>query len=296
MHASRVLPVPTGPHRNSSRPPAPARTKARASSSACRLSPVFRHVDHRASRNSRGTEGAAAATSVSFAEASDWMAELASVAVDPKQVERSAEALGREVAVDERETVEPAPAAAPTMYLGLDGTGVPVRKSDVEGRRGEQPSGSAKTCEVKLATVWTAETRNADGLPERDPGPVSYSAAVESAASRPTDPLPSPFAQPVYREARRPLPHRGAARPHRRRGRVDLESVRRTIPRRHRNRRHLPCQGASVRRSQGHPRRPAQARRHALDRGRRQRHHRPAVLQAQRPLRGLLGTTSRRAA
>ena len=144
-----------------------------------------------------------AATSVSFAEASEWMGELAGVAVDPKQVERTAEALGREVAADERERVEPAPAAAPTMYLGLDGTGVPVRKSEVEGRRGKQPDGSAKTREVKLATVWTAETRNADGLPERDPGSVSYSAAVESAASRPTDPLPSAFAQRAYREARR---------------------------------------------------------------------------------------------
>ena len=135
------------------------------------------------------------ATSVSFVETSEWMGELAGVAVDPKQVERTAEALGREVAADERGRVEPAPAAAPTMYLGLDGTGVPVRKSEVAGRRGKQPDGSAKTREVKLVTVWTAETRNADGLPERDPGSVSYSAAVESAASRPTDPLPSPFAQ-----------------------------------------------------------------------------------------------------
>ena len=67
-----------------------------------------------------------AATSVSFAEASEWMGELAGVAVDPKQVERIAEALGREVAADERERVEPAPGAASTMYLGLDGTGVPV--------------------------------------------------------------------------------------------------------------------------------------------------------------------------
>ena len=39
--------------------------------------------------------------------------------------------------------------------------------------------------------------------PNATPGSVSYSAAVESAASRPTDPLPSPFAQRAYREARR---------------------------------------------------------------------------------------------
>ena len=143
------------------------------------------------------------ATSVSFVEASEWMGALAGMAVDPKQVERTAEALGREVAADERAVVEPAPGAARTLYLGLDGTGVPVRKSEVEGRRGKQPDGSAKTREVKLVTVWTAETRGADGLPERDPGSVSYSAAIESAASRGTDPLPSPFAQGAYREAQR---------------------------------------------------------------------------------------------
>ena len=82
------------------------------------------------------------------------------------------------------------------MYPGLDGTGVPVCKSAMEGRRGKQPDGTANTREVKLVTVWTATTRNADGLSERDPGSVSYNAAVESAASRATDPLPSPFAHP----------------------------------------------------------------------------------------------------
>ena len=76
--------------------------------------------------------------------------ELAGLRVETKQVERTAEALGREVAADERRVVEPAPGGAPTMSLGLDGTGVPVRKSEVDGRRGKQPDGSAKTREVKL--------------------------------------------------------------------------------------------------------------------------------------------------
>ena len=35
----------------------------------------------------------------------------------------------------------------------------------------------------------------------RDHGSVSYNAAVESAASRDTDPQPAAFAQRVYREA-----------------------------------------------------------------------------------------------
>lgn len=49
------------------------------------------------------------------------------------------------------------PARAPTMDLGVDGTGVPVRKSETAGRDGKQPDGSAKTRKVKPGTVWTAD-------------------------------------------------------------------------------------------------------------------------------------------
>ena len=142
------------------------------------------------------------AAEVSFAKSSELLAVLAGVDVETRQVERAAEALGREVAADEvAVTGQTAPATAPTMYLGLDGTGVPVRPAEVEGRRGKQPDGSAKTREVKLATVWTAEGRDKAGRPVRDLGSVSYNAAVESAASRDTDPQPAAFAQRVYREA-----------------------------------------------------------------------------------------------
>ncbi len=140
---------------------------------------------------------------VSFVEGSELLQELAGVPVDPKQVERTAEALGREIAADERSQVEPEPPTAPTMYLGLDGTGVPMRTSELTGRAGKQRDGSAKTREVKLCTVWTAEGRDADGIPVRDPGSVSYSAAIESAASRDTDATPSEFAQRADREPRR---------------------------------------------------------------------------------------------
>ena len=80
-----------------------------------------------------------AASDFSFAAASGLLWELAAVRVETKQVERAAEALGREVAADERDVAETVPSPAPTMYLGLDGTGVPVRPAEVEGRRGKQP-------------------------------------------------------------------------------------------------------------------------------------------------------------
>ncbi|MHB1959920.1 MAG: hypothetical protein ACYCO5_12910 [Acidobacteriaceae bacterium] len=46
---------------------------------------------------------------------------------------------------------------APTMYLGMDGTGVPMRAQELRGRAGKQADGSAKTREAKLVTIWTAE-------------------------------------------------------------------------------------------------------------------------------------------
>ena len=179
-----------------------------------------------------------AASDFSFAAASDLLRELAAVRVETKQVERCAEALGREVADDERAVAETVPSPAPTMYLGLDGSGVPVRPAEVEGRRGKQPDGSAKTREVKLATVWTAEGRDKAGRPVRDRGSVSYNAAVESAASRDTDPQPAAFAQRVYREAHTArFRHRSTVSVVIGDGaRVDLEHRRRAVSRRHRDR------------------------------------------------------------
>jgi hypothetical protein len=142
---------------------------------------------------------------VSFEEGSQLLQELAGLSVDAKQVERSAEALGAEIAEDERQHVQPledAPLPA-TLYLGIDGTGVPMRASELKGRSGKQPDGTAKTREVKLCTVWSAESRDAADRPVRDEGSVSYTAAIESAATLDTDELPSAFTQRVLRAATR---------------------------------------------------------------------------------------------
>ena len=142
---------------------------------------------------------------VSFAETSALLRELAGLQVDTKQVERCAEALGREIAAAEQAGAFPAEGpSAPTMYLGLDGTGLPMRASETADRAGKQADDSAKTREAKLVVVWTAQSRHPKtGRPMRDPGSASYSAAIESAACRDTDPEPSPFDRRVRRQAER---------------------------------------------------------------------------------------------
>ncbi len=146
---------------------------------------------------------ASAAALVSFEESRELLHELAGVEVSAKQVERAAEALGAEIAVDEQQQVETMGEVAPTMYLGMDGTGVPMRTQEVADRAGKQADGSAKTREAKLVTIWTAESRDEQGQPMRDPGSVTYSAAIESAATLDTSPDLSDFAARVQREASR---------------------------------------------------------------------------------------------
>ena len=140
---------------------------------------------------------------VSFAEGHALLRDLAGVDVSTPHVERAAEGLGREIAADEHAVITPDPPAAATMYLGVDGTGLPMRPAALSGRAGKQPDGSAKTREVKLVTVWTAEGRDPHGLPVRDRGSVTYSAALESAASPNAVTALSAFAQRADREAQR---------------------------------------------------------------------------------------------
>jgi hypothetical protein len=78
-----------------------------------------------------------------------------------------------------------------------------MRTAELTGRAGKQPDGSAKTRAVELVTVWTAEGRDPDGGPVCDRGSVTYSAALESAASPNAVTAPSAFAQRADREARR---------------------------------------------------------------------------------------------
>ena len=94
----------------------------------------------------------------------------------------------REIVV--REHCEPVAGelpSEPTMSLGVDGTGVPMRKAATAGRVGNQADWSGELFKVKLVLVQSAEHLSAEGRPERDRGSVTHSGAIESAASRNTD-------------------------------------------------------------------------------------------------------------
>lgn len=143
------------------------------------------------------------ASVLSFKESSQMIENLSTLHVTAKQIERASEKLGEEISDNEKIIVKDGTSCSKTMYLGIDGTGCPVRKEETEGRKGKQPDGTAKTREVKLAVTFSADSRDKKGTPVRDKGSVTYNAAIESAATGDLDENISDFASRVERESKR---------------------------------------------------------------------------------------------
>jgi len=67
----------------------------------------------------------------------------------------------------------------PIMYVSADGTGIPMRKKELEGRAGKQADGTAKTRQVYLGCVFTQHRRDEKGRPVRDWESTSYLSSME---------------------------------------------------------------------------------------------------------------------
>jgi hypothetical protein len=133
---------------------------------------------------------ARAAAEVPFGRAAALIKDLAGVTVSTKTAERSAEASGAaaraagdaEATALRTRAVIPLPPAAPLpdmLYVEVDGTGVPVRASETEGRPGKSEDGKAGTREIKLARLFTVSVLDDDGCPVMDPGSSSYVATFD---------------------------------------------------------------------------------------------------------------------
>jgi hypothetical protein len=136
-----------------------------------------------------------------FHEGREQMKALAGLEVTAKSVERTAEAIGADMARREQAEIQKAlqldlPVIAgepiPILYVQRDGTGVPVVKKETVGRAGKLPGQPAHTREVKLGCVFTQTTWDKKGYPIRDPDSTTYSGAIETAEE---------FGLRLYREA-----------------------------------------------------------------------------------------------
>ena len=136
-----------------------------------------------------------------FDHGREQMKVLAGLEVTTKSVERTAEAIGEDIAQREREEIEKAiqldlsvvlGKPIPVLYVEMDGTGVPVVKKETVGRQGKTDGQPAHTREVKLGCVFTQTTYDKEGFPIRDPDSTTYTGAIETAEE---------FGKRIYLEA-----------------------------------------------------------------------------------------------
>src|SRR6202166_3801381 len=115
---------------------------------------------------------------------------LAGLDVTAKAVERTAEAIGEDIASSEQEQIQRAMQLdlpiivgepVPILYVQMDGTGVPVVKKETLGRKGKLDGLPAHTREMKLGCVFTQTTWDNEGFAIRDDGSTTYTGAVENA-------------------------------------------------------------------------------------------------------------------
>jgi hypothetical protein len=127
-----------------------------------------------------------------FHEVAEDLRELAGLHLSRKDAERIAEGIGEDLEArdfGERERTRftpPPPIGTPktidTLYIEMDGTGVPMVPWELHGRKGKQCDGSAKTREAKLGCIFTQTARDAQGRPMRDPATTTFTGAIEDAA------------------------------------------------------------------------------------------------------------------
>jgi hypothetical protein len=126
---------------------------------------------------------------------------LAGLEVTTKAVERTAEAIGEDIAAREQAEIQRAMQldlpiivgeAISILYVQLDGTGVPVVKKETVGRQGKTEGQPAHTREAKLGCVFTQTTWDDEGYAIRDPDSTTYVGVIESSEE---------FGKRIYLEA-----------------------------------------------------------------------------------------------
>jgi len=125
---------------------------------------------------------------------------LADLEVTTKSVERTAEAIGEDIAAGENQEIQRAKQLdlpivvgdpVPVVYVQIDATGVPVVKKETVGRQGKDGH-PARHRDAKLGSVFTQTTWDPEGYAIRDPDTTTYVCAIETAEE---------FGKRIYLEA-----------------------------------------------------------------------------------------------
>jgi hypothetical protein len=144
---------------------------------------------------------AAVGSQAPFEHGRQQIALLAGLEVTTKAVERTAEAIGEDIAQREQKEIDCAmqldlPIVVgepiPILYVQMDGTGVPVVRKETEGRTGKVDGQPAHTREAKIGCAFTQTQWDKEGYAIRDPDSTTYLASIETSLA---------FGKRIYLEA-----------------------------------------------------------------------------------------------
>ena len=109
-----------------------------------------------------------------FEKAQRHLKEVGAIEVSGRQIQRMIQRVGGDAQAWQEREAQPGRCDAPIMYISGDGTGVRMRKEELEGRKGKQPDGSAKTRQAYLGCVFTQHRCDEKGHPVRDWESTTY--------------------------------------------------------------------------------------------------------------------------
>ena len=115
-----------------------------------------------------------------FEKAERHLAETGGIRVSARQIQRLLQRIGSSAAAWQQREGSVGTTDAPILYASGDGTGIPMRKEVLAGRKGKQADGSAKTAQVYLGCVFTQHGCDSDGHPVRDHESTTYVSSLES--------------------------------------------------------------------------------------------------------------------
>jgi Uncharacterised protein family (UPF0236) len=110
----------------------------------------------------------------SYQKAELHLAETGGIHVQARQIQRMVQRVGAPAQVWQERDATSGGKAMPIMYVSADGTGVPMRKEELQGRKGQQLDGSAKTRQAYLGCVFTQHKTDEKGHPIRDHQSTTY--------------------------------------------------------------------------------------------------------------------------
>lgn len=112
-----------------------------------------------------------------YLKAERHLLQTGGISVSARQIQRVVQRIGSHAQQWQERKAQPSECErqpAPILYASADGTGVPMVREELTGRKGKQADGTAKTRQVYLGCLFTQHRVDEKGCPVRDWDSTTY--------------------------------------------------------------------------------------------------------------------------